>query len=74
MHSNSKHTVKELEGYIHLYIREGISYKKRQRKYGLLLARANFNDKVLRYQEHGSLGIQSNTINNCTVKNLKIPL
>ena len=59
MRSNSKHTAKELEGYIHLYIREGISYKKLGEEYGLLLAKSNFINKVLRYQKYGSVGIQS---------------
>src|SRR5690625_1091029 len=58
MRSNSKHTAKELEKYIHLYIHEGINYKILCKEYGLLLERLNFNNKVLRYQEHGLAGIQ----------------
>ena len=66
MRSNSKHTAK-LEKYIHLYIHKGINYKilcKECKEYGLLLERLNFNNKVLRYQEHGLAGIQFNTTSN----------
>lgn len=44
MRSNSKHTAKELKRYIHLYISEGISYRKLRGEYGLLLAESKFND------------------------------
>src|SRR5690625_1549612 len=71
MRSNSKHTAKELEKYIQLYIHEGISYKILCKEYGLLLGRRNFNDKVVRYQDHGLDGIQSSTTNNHYSKEFK---
>ena len=64
MRLNSKDTAKELEKYIHLYIHERINYKTLCKEYGLLLERLNFNNKVLRYQEHGLAGIQFNTTSN----------
>lgn len=63
MRSNSKHTTIELERYIYLYVNEGISYRELCKEYGLLLGAARFNDKVLRYQDHGLEG-------NATIKGL----
>lgn len=71
MRSNNKHTVNELEKYIQLYINDGISYGELCKKYGLLLARSRFRDKLLRYQEHGLEGIQSSTTNNSYSKDFK---
>lgn len=63
MRSNIKHITKELNRYIDLYINEGISYRVLCERYGLLLSDANFYDKVLRYQDHGLVGIQSSITN-----------
>jgi|SRR5690625_976059 len=71
MRSNSKHTAKELEKYIQLYVHEGMSYKRLCKSYGLLLGQGKFNDKILRYQEHGLAGIQSSTTNNRYSKDFK---
>ncbi len=71
MRSNSKHTTKELEQYIDLYINVGISYRVLCERYGLLLSDAHFYDKVLRYQDHGLAGIQSSTTNNHYSKKFK---
>ena len=60
MHSNSKHTAKELKKYIQLYVHEEISYKKLCREYRLLLKQQNFNNKILRCQGRGLAGVQSN--------------
>lgn len=53
MRSNSKYTAEELEYYIHMYLDEGISHRKMTEKFGLLVNKAIFRDKVLRYQSHG---------------------
>ena len=64
MRSNSKHTVHELEKYIHMYLEEGITYKQLTEDYGLLLSDSTFGQKVLRYREYGLSGIQTHSKNN----------
>lgn len=71
MRSNSKHTVAELERYIQMYLEEGWSYKELSEEKGLLLNDSTFNNKVLRYQEHGLAGIQSKRRNNHYGKDFK---
>ena len=71
MRSNSKHTIGELERYILLYLEEGKNFRELSKDYGLLLAQSNFNQKVLRYQEHGLPGIQTRSINNHYSKEFK---
>lgn len=58
MHSNSKHTTEEIEKYILMYLNEGVDFKELTEAYGLLNNWTSFQDKVLRYQEHGISGIQ----------------
>lgn len=58
MHLNSKHNTSELEEYIHLYLKEHISYRELSESYGLLLTSDTFSRKVLRYKEHGVEGLQ----------------
>ena len=60
MRSNSKHTVEELEKYIHMYLYEDIHYKVLKEAFGLLLSQSFFTQKVLRYQVHGLKGIEKN--------------
>lgn len=64
MCSNNKYKPKKLENYIQKYLRERISYHTLKTDYGLLLSQYSFNNKVLKYQEHGILGIQANKVNN----------
>lgn len=71
MRSNSKHPVDELERYIQMYLNEGISYRELSQEKGLLLSQPTFNDKVLRYLEHGLSGIQTNRRNNHYSKEFK---
>src|SRR5699024_529900 len=71
MRLNRKHTAKELKQYIDLYLNEGISYRILCEEYGLLLSKSKFNNKVLRYQDHGLAGIQSSTTNNHYSKEFK---
>lgn len=70
MRSYSKHTVEELERYIQMYLDEGWSYRELCEK-GLLLSDSIFNDKVLRYQEHGLTGIRTKKRNNRYSKEFK---
>lgn len=58
MKSNAKHTLEELERYIHMYLSNGVSYTSLKRDHGLLLSHTVFGQKVLRYKKHGLLGIK----------------
>lgn len=71
MRSNSKHPVDELERYIQMYLDEGWSYRKLSEEKGLLISKTVFNNKVLRYQEHGLIGIQTKRRNNHYSKEYK---
>ena len=71
MRSNSKHTAQELERYILLYLEEGKSFRELSEDYGLLLSDSTFGQKILRYQEYGLSGIQTNSKNNHYTKELK---
>src|SRR5699024_8082094 len=71
MHSNRKHSVKELERYIRMYLEGGWGYQKLCEERGLLLSDATFNNIVLRDQEHGLAGIQSKRENNHYSKEFK---
>ena len=64
MRLNSKHTVEELERYIQMYLKDGMSIKELRETFGLLLSASAFSQKVLRYQEHGLKGIQTKSRNN----------
>lgn len=72
MRSNNKHTVEELERYIHLYLNEGISYKEIKKQFGLLLSESVFGQKILRYQTHGLKGIEPKLKNNQYSKDFKM--
>jgi len=74
MPSNSKDRTRELDKYIKLYIHEGVGYRKLCKEYGLLLERSNFNNKILRYQEDGLIGIQSSRRDNHYSKDFKHPV
>ena len=41
-----------------MYLDEGWSYRLLSEEKGLMLSEPRFNDKVLRYQEHGLTGIE----------------
>lgn len=71
MRSNRKHTVKELEKYIQLYLEEGKSFRELRDNFGLLLSDQAFGQKVLRYQGHGLSGIQNKSQNNQYSKQFK---
>jgi len=71
MRSNSKHSVQELERYIKMYLYEGISHHELVEEKGLLLSYTVFNTKVLKYQEHGSEGIQTRRRNSHYSKKFK---
>ncbi len=60
MRLNSKHTAEDLERYIQMYLKDGISFKELSETFGLLLSESSFDQKVLRYQTHGLKGIQKN--------------
>lgn len=64
MRSNRKHTAKELEKYIKIFLEDGVSIKELRDNYGFRLDPSNFYQKVLRYQEHGIEGIQPSVNNN----------
>ena len=64
MRSNRKHTAKDLEKYIRMFLEDGVSIKELRDNYGLRLAASTFYQKVLRYQEHGIDGIQPSVNNN----------
>lgn len=64
MRLNSKHTAEELEWYIQMYLKDGISIKELRETFGLLLSESAFRQKVLRYQNHGLKGIQTTSRNN----------
>lgn len=64
MRSNRKHTAKELEKYILMFLEDGVSIKEIRDNYGLRLVASTFYQKVLRYQEHGIDGIQPSVNNN----------
>ncbi|OJF89597.1 transposase [Alkalibacterium sp. 20] len=71
MRSNSKHTVKELENYILMFLDDGLSIKELSDTFGLMLHSSTFYQKVLRYQEHGIGGIQPSVNNNRYSSDLK---
>lgn len=71
MRSNSKHTARELERYILLYLNEGKGFRELNEEYGLLLSQSTFGQKVLRYQDYGFPGIQTRTRNNHYTKAFK---
>src|SRR5690625_3243507 len=64
MRSNNKHSIKELEKYIQMYLEDGHSYSVLKKNYGLLISQSTFNQKVQRYQDYGIVGIQSKSTNN----------
>ena len=47
-----------------MYLEEGKSFRELSEDYGLLLSGSVFNQKVLRYQKHGQLGIQPKSNSN----------
>jgi len=53
MRSNNKHSTKELEKFIQMYLEDGHSYSVLKKNYGLLISQSIFNQKVLRYQDYG---------------------
>lgn len=71
MRSNRKHSVKEIEKYILMYLDDGVSIKELKDNFGLMLASSSFYQKVLRYQEHGIGGIQPSVKNNRYSSDLK---
>jgi len=68
---SSKHTIQELERYIHMYLHEGWSYQELCEEKGLLLSVSSFNDRVLRYKENGITGIKTKKSNNRYSKEIK---
>src|SRR5690625_6485690 len=68
---SSKHTIQELERYIHMYLHEGWSYQELCEEEGLLLSVSSFNDRVLRYKENGITGIKTKKSNNRYSKEIK---
>lgn len=72
MRSNCKHSVEELEQYIHRYLEEGLSYQELCQTYGLKLSHSLFREKVLKYQNHGRQGIQSRVKNNHYSREFKL--
>lgn len=53
MRSNNKHTTKELEKCIQMYLEDGYRYSVLKKDYGLLLSQSTFSQKVFRYQDDG---------------------
>lgn len=64
MRSNNKNTLEELKNYILMYLHDGMNFRELSDYYGLLLSWSVFNQKVLRFQEHGIRGIQLSVKNN----------
>lgn len=54
-----------------MYLNEGVSVKELIKAYGLKLHERTFTQKVLKYQEHGLRGIQTNHRNNHYSKTFK---
>ncbi len=71
MRSNSKHSIEELGRSIKMYLDEGLSYHELSNVYGLLIDASTFNARVLKYQEHGIVGIQMKRRNNHYSKQFK---
>lgn len=61
MCANRKHTTKELEKYIKLYLEEGKNIAELRNDFGLLLGHTAFREAVIRYQAYGELAIQGQT-------------
>lgn len=71
MRSNSKHTAEELERYILMYLKDGLSIEELRERFGLMLHSTTFYQKVLRYEERGISGIQPSVKNNHYSKEIK---
>lgn len=72
MRPNRKHTDRDLERYILLYLDEGINFRELREEYGLLLSDSAFRQIILRYQDFGFSAIQTKAKNNQYTKTFKM--
>ena len=72
MRSNQKLTAEQLEKYVLMYLKEGISYSRLAREYHLNIGRSVFSQYVRRYRYHGKAGLRSSKRNNSYTKEFKL--